>query len=84
MLGSLRAAAAALPKGMSADTMRDVPAAVRSAQAGALGLRGGRRGRRLPCDRAALPRAPRRHRGLERRPRYGAGGRPELEYRLRA
>ncbi len=62
MLGSLRPAPTTLPKGMSADTMREVLVAIRVGRWRAISIRGGRRRRRFPGDRASLPRAPRRHR----------------------
>ena len=84
MFSALRpAAASALPKGMSAETLRDVTAALRDA------------GRGLSAtDVAALVGVSRvtARRYLEhladvgmasRRPRYGGGGRPEVEYTWR-
>ena len=84
MLGSLRPAPTTLPKGMSADTMREVLVAIRSADgarsasevAGAVGASRVTVRRYLEhlADTGTL----------ERRPRYGSGGRPELEYRPRS
>lgn len=83
MLGSLRPTPSSLPKGMSADTMREVLAAVRSAE-------GARSASEVAGTVGASRVTVRRYLEhladtgtLERRPRYGSGGRPELEYRLR-
>ena len=63
LLGSLRPTGTApLPKGMSAETLRDVTSAVRAARRRPVRERGRGRRRHLPGHRAALPRAPRRHR----------------------
>ena len=71
-----------LPKGMSAgDPARRDRRRCARPTAATVGDRGGRGGRRLPGHRPALPRAPRRHRAVERQPRYGGSGRPEVEYR---
>lgn len=85
LLGSLRAPAAApLPKGMSPETLRDVTLAVR-ASAGT-GLSATEVAERVGSSRVTARRylehladAGR----LERAPRYGGTGRPEVEYRWR-
>jgi response regulator of citrate/malate metabolism len=84
MLGTLRPTAPALPKGMSAETLREVTAAVRGAD-----------GPVSASEVAALVGASRvtvrrylEHLAdagaLERGQRYGGGGRPEVEYRRRS
>jgi response regulator of citrate/malate metabolism len=83
LLGSLRTAATALPKGMSAETLREVTHALRDAADGL-----------SATEVAALVGASRvtTRRYLEhladsgrvqRQPRYGRSGRPEVEYRWR-
>jgi response regulator of citrate/malate metabolism len=81
LLGSLRPAASALPKGMSAETLRAVSAALREAEGGlsateAAAAVGASRVtvRRYLEHLADTGRA-------ERHPRYGGSGRPEVEYR---
>ncbi|MBF4162255.1 response regulator [Nocardioides acrostichi] len=87
MIGSLRSSrdtdSAALPKGMSAETMRQVVAALREAGAA---LSASEVAERVGASRVTA------RRYLEhlaeagqvlRAPRYGRGGRPELEYRRR-
>ncbi|WP_193607729.1 response regulator [Nocardioides lijunqiniae] len=82
MLGSLRPVAGAdLPKGMSADTMREVTAALRasdvplSASEVAAVVGASRVTARRYLEHLADTGS------AERQPRYGSGGRPELEYR---
>jgi response regulator of citrate/malate metabolism len=81
LYGSLRPTAGALPKGMSPETLRDVVAALRDAPDG-----------RSASEVAAVIGASRvttrrylEHLAeagrVERHPRYGGGGRPEVEYR---
>ena len=83
MLGALRAAPVVLPKGMSPETLRAVVSAVRDAAGGV-----------SASEVAALVGASRvtvrrylEHLAdtgtLERRQRYGGGGRPEVEYHQR-
>lgn len=81
LLGSLRPAAGALPKGMSAETLRAVSTALRDADGGlsateAAAAVGASRVtvRRYLEHLADTGRA-------ERHPRYGGSGRPEVEYR---
>lgn len=81
MLGSLRPSAPALPKGMSAETLREVVAALRAADRAlsaseVAGLVGASRVtvRRYLEHLAEVG-------ALERGQRYGGGGRPEVEYR---
>lgn len=82
LLGSLRSpAVSSLPKGMSAETLRDVTAAVRDADGGLSATEvaeavGASRvtARRYLEHLADVGR-------LERSPRYGGTGRPEVEYR---
>jgi len=83
LLGSLRSAATALPKGMSPETMREVTAALREAADGlsateVAALVGASRvtSRRYLEHLADAGR-------VERHPRYGRSGRPEVEYRWR-
>jgi response regulator of citrate/malate metabolism len=82
MFGTLRRVAGAdLPKGMSADTMREVTAALRgsdvplSASEVATVVGASRVTARRYLEHLADTGA------VERQPRYGSGGRPELEYR---
>jgi response regulator of citrate/malate metabolism len=86
MFGTLRTqgAGADLPKGMSAETLREVTGCLRGASAGlsateVAGLVGASRVtvRRYLEHLADLGRA-------ERQQRYGGGGRPEVEYRWRS
>ncbi len=81
LLGSLRTTSTALPKGMSVETMREVTAALRDASAGlsateVAALVGASRvtSRRYLEHLADSGR-------VERQPRYGGSGRPEVEYR---
>ena len=81
LLGSLRAATTALPKGMSAETLREVVTALRDASGGlsateVAALVGAARvtSRRYLEHLADSGR-------VERQPRYGRSGRPEVEYR---
>jgi response regulator of citrate/malate metabolism len=81
LLGSLRSTSTALPKGMSAETLREVTTAVREASAGlsateVSALVGASRvtSRRYLEHLADSGR-------VERQPRYGGSGRPEVEYR---
>jgi len=81
LLGSLRTTSTALPKGMSAETLREVTTAVREASAGlsateVSALVGASRvtSRRYLEHLADSGR-------VERQPRYGGSGRPEVEYR---
>jgi len=83
LLGSLRSATTALPKGMSPETMREVTAALREAADGLSAtevatLVGASRvtSRRYLEHLADAGR-------VERHPRYGRSGRPEVEYRWR-
>ncbi|MGH3369694.1 MAG: response regulator [Nocardioidaceae bacterium] len=86
MLGLLRTSpgTTALPKGMSAETLRDVTAVLREATGGvsateaAEALGAARVTARRYLEHLA-------DQGLvQRRPRYGGGGRPEVEYRWAA
>jgi len=81
LLGSLRTTSTALPKGMSAETLREVTAALREAGGGLSAtevaeLVGASRvtSRRYLEHLADAGR-------VERQPRYGRSGRPEVEYR---
>ena len=81
LLGSLRKTSTALPKGMSAETLREVTTALRDATAGlsateVAALVGASRvtSRRYLEHLADAGR-------VERQPRYGGSGRPEVEYR---
>jgi response regulator of citrate/malate metabolism len=81
LLGSLRATTTALPKGMSAETLREVTIALRDASGGlsateVAALVGASRvtSRRYLEHLADAGR-------VERQPRYGRSGRPEVEYR---
>ncbi|WP_205473507.1 response regulator [Nocardioides sp. SYSU D00038] len=84
MIGALRPApAAATPKGMSAETLREVTAALRAAEPG---LSATEAAERVGASRVTV------RRYLEhladtgqaqRHPRYGGSGRPEVEYRWR-
>ncbi len=81
LLGSLRTTSTALPKGMSAETLREVTAALREASSGlsateVAALVGASRvtSRRYLEHLADSGR-------VERQPRYGGSGRPEVEYR---
>jgi len=81
LLGSLRTTSTALPKGMSAETLREVTATLREAGGGLSAtevaeLVGASRvtSRRYLEHLADAGR-------VERQPRYGRSGRPEVEYR---
>ena len=81
LLGSLRTTSTALPKGMSAETLREVTTALRDASEGlsateVAALVGASRvtSRRYLEHLADSGR-------VERQPRYGGSGRPEVEYR---
>jgi len=83
LLGSLRSTTTALPKGMSAETLREVTAALREAADGlsateVASLVGASRvtSRRYLEHLADSGR-------VQRQPRYGRSGRPEVEYRWR-
>jgi len=83
LLGSLRSATTALPKGMSAETLREVTTALRESADGlsateVAALVGASRvtSRRYLEHLADSGR-------VERQPRYGRSGRPEVEYRWR-
>ncbi len=83
LLGTLRTSGStAAPKGMSAETLRDVTAAVRDAGAG---RSASEVGRLIGASRVTARRYLEHLADagtLERHPRYG-GGRPEVEYRWR-
>lgn len=81
LLGSLRTATTALPKGMSAETLREVTAALRASEGG---LSATEVAEQVGASRVTV------RRYLEhlaesgqavRQPRYGGSGRPEVEYR---
>ncbi|CAB4700037.1 MAG: response regulator [Actinobacteria bacterium] len=82
MMGSLRGdRRAALPKGMSAETLRDVTGAVRSAPSA---LSASEVAELVGASRVTVRRYLEHLADagqVERQPRYGRGGRPELEYR---
>ena len=83
VLGSLRASTGALPKGMSPETMRDVTVAVRDAETG---LSASEVAELVGASRVTVRRYLEHladSGSVERRPRYGGGGRPEVEYRWR-
>jgi response regulator of citrate/malate metabolism len=84
LLGSLRGAgSSALPKGMSPETLRDVTAAIRGA---AGGLSASEVADRVGASRVTVRRYLEHLADtgtLERHPRYGGSGRPEVEYRWR-
>lgn len=84
LLGSLRAPVAApLPKGMSAETLRDVTQAVREADRALSATEVAERvGASRVTARRYLEHLADAGR-LERAPRYGGTGRPEVEYRWR-
>ncbi len=83
MFGSLRTSGTTLPKGMSAETLRAVVAAVRGADAGLSASE--------VADVVGASRVTARRYlehladagSLERQQRYGGGGRPEVEYHWR-
>ncbi len=87
--GSLRTSQSALPKGMSAETLRDVTDAVREHAAGG-GPAGGLSASEVADVVGASRVTVRRYLehladtgSVDRRPRYGGSGRPEVEYRWR-
>jgi response regulator of citrate/malate metabolism len=83
LLGSLRGASSTLPKGMSQETLRDVTVAVREAGAG---LSATEVAEAVGASRVTVRRYL-EHLAeagtVERHPRYGRSGRPEVEYRWR-
>jgi response regulator of citrate/malate metabolism len=85
LFGSLRAGAssAELPKGMSGETLQQVVAAVRDSPAplSATEVADVMGASRVTARRYLEHLAETRH--VERRPRYGRSGRPEVEYRWR-
>jgi len=84
--GSLRTSAAALPKGMSGETLRQVTDAVRDAGAQGAGLSASEAAEVVGASRVTVRRYLEHLAdagNLERRPRYGGSGRPEVEYRWR-
>lgn len=84
--GSLRTSAAALPKGMSGETLRQVTDAVRDAGARRAGLSASEAAEVVGASRVTVRRYLEHLAdagNLERRPRYGGSGRPEVEYRWR-
>ncbi|GAA4699116.1 response regulator [Nocardioides nanhaiensis] len=84
--GSLRTSAAALPKGMSGETLRQVTDAVRDAGARGAGLSASEAAEVVGASRVTVRRYLEHLAdagNLERRPRYGGSGRPEVEYRWR-
>ena len=86
MFGSLRASGpGSLPKGMSADTLREVTAVLRAGEGVALSASevAGRIGASRVTSRRYLEYLADEGQA-ERRPRYGGTGRPEVEYRLLA
>jgi response regulator of citrate/malate metabolism len=83
LLGSLRSATTALPKGMSAETLREVTAALRESAAGLSATEvSDRVGASRVTSRRYLEHLADAGR-VERQPRYGRSGRPEVEYRWR-
>lgn len=84
MFGSLRSSGPGqLPKGMSADTLREITVVLRASD---VALSASEVGERVGASRVTS----RRYleyladeEQAERRPRYGGSGRPEVEYRLR-
>lgn len=91
--GSLRTSQSALPKGMSAETLRDVTDAVRAhAAEGAEGAETGGLSATEVAEVVGASRVTVRRYlehladtgSVDRRPRYGGSGRPEVEYRWRA
>ena len=84
LLGSLRTASNAVPKGMSAETLREVTAALREADGGLSATEVAERvGASRVTARRYLEHLADGGR-LERQPRYGRSGRPEVEYRWRS
>lgn len=84
LLGSLRSpSAGSVPKGMSAETLRDVTQAVRDADTGVSATEVAERvGASRVTVRRYLEHLADTGR-LDRAPRYGGTGRPEVEYRWR-
>ena len=81
--GSLRTTQGTLPKGMSDETMRQVTAAVRTATGG---LSASEVSDTVGASRVTVRRYLEHLAeagSLDRQPRYGGGGRPEVEYRWR-
>jgi response regulator of citrate/malate metabolism len=81
LLGSLRGAGGALPKGMSQETLRDVTMAVRDADPG---LSATEVAEAVGASRVTVRRYLEHLADtgtVERHPRYGRSGRPEVEYR---
>lgn len=84
--GSLRTSATALPKGMSGETLRQVTDAVRDAGARGAALSASEAAEVVGASRVTVRRYLEHLAdagNLERRPRYGGSGRPEVEYRWR-
>ena len=84
--GSLRTSATPLPKGMSAETLTQVTDAVRAAAARGEGLSASEAAEVVGASRVTVRRYLEHLAdagNLERRPRYGGSGRPEVEYRWR-
>jgi response regulator of citrate/malate metabolism len=82
-LGTLRAPSGALPKGMSPETLRDVTVVMRDA---GTGLSASEVADVVGASRVTVRRYLEHLADtgtLERRPRYGGSGRPEVEYRWR-
>jgi response regulator of citrate/malate metabolism len=83
LLGSLRGASSTLPKGMSQETLRDVTVAVRDADGG---LSASQVAEAVGASRVTVRRYLEHLADtgtVERHPRYGRSGRPEVEYRWR-
>jgi response regulator of citrate/malate metabolism len=81
LLGSLRTSTTPLPKGMSAETLRQVTAALRQADGGLSATEvADRVGASRVTSRRYLEHLADSGR-VERQPRYGRSGRPEVEYR---
>jgi response regulator of citrate/malate metabolism len=83
LLGLLRAGATPLPKGMSAETLREVTDVLRASGAG---LSATEVGEAIGASRVTARRYLEHLADqalLGRRQRYGGGGRPEVEYRWR-
>jgi response regulator of citrate/malate metabolism len=81
LLGSLRTSTTPLPKGMSAETLRQVTAALRQADGGLSATEvADRMGASRVTSRRYLEHLADSGRA-ERQPRYGRSGRPEVEYR---
>jgi response regulator of citrate/malate metabolism len=83
LLGSLRTTATALPKGMSAETLREVTHVLREASGGLSATEVAEQvGASRVTSRRYLEHLADGGR-VERQPRYGRSGRPEVEYRWR-